>query len=147
MIRLGRGGENRPDADIVDRGVRHRAGGPRRLAYTEFYAGLTVRGVSARAYYARDYISRRRETLYVEADGGARLAPKLSLAIHLGALTDLGTPPPFTARTRFDWRATVSRLLGPFELYAGLSGRGPGADVYAPTKGRAVATIGAAFVF
>ncbi|MEO5938210.1 MAG: TorF family putative porin [Sphingomonas sp.] len=124
-----------------------RASGPLRLAYTELYAGLTFRAVTARVYYAPDYLRPGRRTFYAEVEGSVRLLPKLNFNAHLGALTDLGTPLPNNARTRIDWRATVSRSFGPFEVYAALSGRGPGADYYARSKGRAVATFGAAFAF
>jgi uncharacterized protein (TIGR02001 family) len=124
-----------------------RTAGPLGLRYTELYAGLTFRAITARVYYAPDYLRAGRGTLYTEVDGSIRLLPKLNVNAHLGALSDLGTPPLHNARTRIDWRATISRSLGPFELYAALSGRGPGADYYARTKGRAVVTVGAAFAF
>lgn len=124
-----------------------RAGGSINLAYTEIYAGLTFRAITARVYYSPDYFRRDRHAIYAEVDGNIRLPAKLNFNAHLGALTYLGMPPLYTARTRIDWRATLSRSLGPFEIYAGLSGRGAGADYYARTKGRAVATVGAAFSF
>jgi uncharacterized protein (TIGR02001 family) len=121
--------------------------GPLGLRYTEFYAGLTFRAIAARVYYSPDYLRAGRRILYTEIDGSARLLPKLNFNAHLGALSYLGAPPLYTARTRIDWRATISRSLGPFEVYAGLSGRGGGSDYYTRSKGRAVATVGAAFVF
>lgn len=124
-----------------------RSGGPLGLAYTELYVGLTFRAITARVYYSPDYLRAGRRTLYAEIDGSIRLLPKLNINAHLGTLSDLGTPPPFVARTRIDWRVTVSRPLGSFEVYASVSGRGPGADYYARTKGRAVVAVGAAFAF
>ncbi|QDZ08768.1 hypothetical protein FPZ24_15915 [Sphingomonas panacisoli] len=135
------------EAGVQRTAYARRTGERLALAYDELYAGLTFRAITARIYYSPDYLRPGRRTLYTEVEGSLRVLPKLNVNAHVGALTDLGTPPPFVARSRIDWRVTVSRLLGPFELYAGLSGRGPGADFYARTRGRAVATIGAAFAF
>lgn len=135
------------EAGVQRTAYARRVGGPLGLAYTELYAGLTFRAITARAYYSPDYFRAGRHTLYAEIDGSSRLLPKLNFNGHLGALSYLGAPPLYTARTRIDWRATISRSLGPFEIYAGLSGRGPGSDYYARSKGRAVVTVGAAFAF
>jgi len=135
------------EAGVQRTAYARQAGGPLGLAYTELYAGLTFRAITARVYYAPDYLRPGRRTLYTEIDASARLLPNVNVNAHLGALTYLGTPPLYVARTRLDWRATVSRSFGPFEIHAGLSGRGPGRDYYARSKGRAVATVGAAFAF
>jgi len=135
------------EAGVQRTAYARRSGGPLGLRYTELYAGLTFRAITARVYYSPDYLRPGRNTLYTEVDGSVRLLPRLNFNAHLGALSDLGTPPPFTARTRIDWRATISQSLGPFEIYTSLSGRGSGADYYARSKGRAVATVGAAFAF
>ncbi|MEO7388723.1 MAG: TorF family putative porin [Sphingomonas sp.] len=135
------------EAGVQRTAYARRTGGPLGLAYTELYAGLTFHAITARVYYSPDYLRPDRRTLYAEVEGSVRVLPKLNFNAHVGALTDLGTPPPFIARSRIDWRATVSRSLGPFEIYASLSGRGPGADYYARTKGRTIATFGAAFSF
>lgn len=122
-------------------------GGPLDLRYTEIYAGVSVNGISARVYYSPDYLARDLPTLYTELQAGIRLQRDWHLGLHLGALTYLDDLPRYTVRSRYDWRATVSRNLGQFEIYAGLSGRGPGGRYYERHKARAVATVGAAFSF
>lgn len=135
------------ETGVVRTEYARRPGQPLSRRYTEIYAGIAVRGFAARAYYSPDYFTKDRATLYVELQGNVALRPKWNLGLHVGALTYLKDPPPYTARSRYDWRATVSRELGAFEVYAGLSGRGPGGDYYARNKGRAVASFGAAVSF
>jgi uncharacterized protein (TIGR02001 family) len=135
------------DAGVQRTQYARTAGEPMSRHYTEAYAGVTVRGVTARAYYSPDYFVAGRHTLYTEIEGNLRPAEKWNFNLHLGALTYLSDPPRWTARSRYDWRATVSRNLGRFEVYAALSGRGPGGDYYVRNKGRAVVTAGAAFAF
>lgn len=122
-------------------------GGPLALRYTEGYVGVTRRNLTARAYYSPGYFARGRRTLYGEVEGNWGSTRSVAFAIHLGAFTYLARPPLATARTILDWRATVSRGVGPIDVYLSVSGRGPGGDTYAATRGRAVAAIGAALTF
>lgn len=135
------------DVGVLRTQYARTAGGPMTRHYTEVYAGLSVRGVTARAFYSPDYFVANRHTLYTEIEGNIRPADKWNLNLHVGALTYLNELPRRTARARYDWRATASRSLGGFEVYAALSGRGPGGDYYQRNKGRAVITAGAAFAF
>jgi uncharacterized protein (TIGR02001 family) len=135
------------DAGVVQTGYARIVGRELGLSYTEVYAGITSGKITARAYYSPNYFVAGRHTLYGEVQGNFRPLPALNVNLHVGALTYLSNPPRYAARTRLDWRATVSHGLGPFELHASLSGRGAGADYYARSRGRAVVTAGVALAF
>ena len=135
------------DVGVVQTEYARAAGGQLNIHYTEAYAGVTAHGITARAYYSPNYNVRGRHTVYAEVEGNFRPADKWNLNLHLGSLTYLSDPPRYTARARYDWRATVSRNIGRVEVYTSLSGRGPGGDYYARNKGRAVATFGVALGF
>lgn len=117
------------------------------LKYTEVYAGLTVGRFAARAYYSPNYIGKDRRTLYTQIQANIVPLKDWNLSLSVGALTYLTDPPRYTKRSRYDWRATISRHVGPAEIYASLTGRGPGSDYYARSRGRAVITAGAAISF
>jgi uncharacterized protein (TIGR02001 family) len=91
--------------------------------YTEFYLGLATRNVTARVRYSPDYYRSNWETLYVEIDGGAEVAPDWVVSVHAGQLTYLGHVSPYLARTSYDWRLGGSRQLGPWGLHLEVLGR------------------------
>lgn len=135
------------DAGVARTNYARVADGPLDFGYTEFYAGVTTRSITARVYYSPDYYRPNRHTLYAEIEGNIHPLRNWNLNLHLGALTYLSDPPRYTGRSRYDWRATVSRNLNRFEVYAGVSGRGPGGDYYVRSNGRAVLTGGVAVAF
>ena len=91
--------------------------------YTEFYLGFATRNVTTRVRYSPNYYRSNWETLYVEMDGGAEVAPDWVVSAHAGQLTYLGHVPPFLVRTSYDWRLGGTRQLGPYGFHLELSGR------------------------
>jgi uncharacterized protein (TIGR02001 family) len=100
--------------------------------YTEFFVGLTRRRVSARVYYSPDYLRSGTTTLYTEVEGALIRSEKWHLSAHAGRLIYISLAPAYAGfRDQYDWRLSLSRDVHGFELHAGLSGGGPGADFYA----------------
>ncbi len=58
--------------------------------YTEVYAGISVRNVSARLYFSPDYLGQGLKTAYLDITAAVRPARRLRLYGHVGALTPLG---------------------------------------------------------
>lgn len=135
------------DAGLVQTEYARRAGEALDLRYTEAYAGITAHSVTARAYYSPNYFADGHHTLYAELEGSVSPLANWNLNLHLGALTYLNDPPRYAERTRYDWRATVSRNLGAFEIYGSLSGRSSGRAIYSRSTERAVVAVGAAVAF
>jgi len=139
-----------PDLSI-DAGIAHTEYGSyvfgREVRFTEVYAGLATRNVTARIRYSPNYYRSDWEALYVELDGGAEVATDWFLNAHVGQLTYLGDISPYVVRQTYDWRLGGSRKLGRFGLHLELSGRiaerpaglvEPGADNPLRTAGTAV---------
>ena len=109
---------------------------------------MAARQVSARVYLSPDYFRPGQTTLYGEVEGVIHLAPKWRINGHVGLLAHLDDPPRYTPREHYDWRITLGRELGPFDLRASLSGGGPGTDYYSRARHDATAfTLGASLSF
>jgi hypothetical protein len=94
--------------------------------YTEVYAGAFVGPVSARIYYSPDYRYHGQSTLYGELEAGFEPAPNWRVSGHVGTLVYLNSASIYDAgSTHQDWRASVSRQFGNFEVHTALSGGGP----------------------
>ena len=94
--------------------------------YTEVYAGAFVGPVSARLHYSPDYRSYGQSTLYGELDAGFEPRPSWRLSGHVGMLMYLNSASIYEAgSTHQDWRVSVSRQFGNFEIHTALSGGGP----------------------
>jgi uncharacterized protein (TIGR02001 family) len=119
--------------------------------YTEIYAGLAWRHLSARLYYSPDYYRSGAQTLYGELAGNIGLAAGIRLNAHIGALGYLktGTSGPenyslpnyavqyYTPQNyvRYDWLVGASRQFGAVDVHMSLSGGGPNAhDHYDPPE-------------
>jgi uncharacterized protein (TIGR02001 family) len=120
---------------IVDFGVVHssysRYASRGSSNYTEIYAGISRKAVSARISYAPHYFVSGYSTLYGEVDANFSPMRKLNLSAHVGLLVPLDYPADFgESRTQRDWRVGVARQVGPLSLHAFLTGGGPGRDFY-----------------
>jgi uncharacterized protein (TIGR02001 family) len=96
--------------------------------FTEFYAGASTRGLSARIYFSPDYYRHNVSTLYGEVEGSISPGARFQLSGHVGVLAYVETPTWSPDRpARYDWRVTLSRPVGPFDLHASVSDAGPDA--------------------
>jgi uncharacterized protein (TIGR02001 family) len=82
--------------------------------YNECYAGAALERVSARLYYAPDYLGRNARTAYAELNGFYPLQDGVSVIGHAGWLRTLsGLPyPGIPASSRYDARLGISMRLG-----------------------------------
>jgi uncharacterized protein (TIGR02001 family) len=118
----------------VDVGVTHSnystyAEIERARSYTEVYAGLSGKLLSARIYASPDYL--RHGSLYGELEGSIPAADKLRLTGHVGLLVPLRRSSYGSSYGRdVDWRIGVVRQFGPFSLQAAWTAVRPSHDVY-----------------
>jgi uncharacterized protein (TIGR02001 family) len=99
--------------------------------YTEFYAGLSSHGVSARLYYSPDYLAPGVGTLYGELEFAVSPLKHWQLSAHAGKLAFVANRPVFASPSgSYDWRVGVARQFGRFTLTASLTGGGPGQEYY-----------------
>jgi uncharacterized protein (TIGR02001 family) len=124
-----------PTGIVVDFGLTHsnhsRYASRGSGSYTEIYAGISRKVVSARIGYAPHYFVSGYSTIYGEVDANFSPMPKLNLNAHVGLLVPLDYPAEFGARRiQRDWRIGAARQVGPLSLHAFLTGGGPGRDFY-----------------
>lgn len=98
----------------------------RDASYTELFAGVTGRALSARAAFSPDYLRDGTATLYLSGEIVQRPAPKWRIVGHAGFLATLRGGPPYPApQTQYDWSVRVARQLGPADLELMYSNGGP----------------------
>lgn len=98
-------------------------------SYTEAYAGLSGKFLTARVYFSPDYL--KGGTVYGELNANAEIATKLSLSGHAGLLVPLGdSGHGYAYRREFDWRIGIARQFGPVTLQAAWTGVSPGQNLY-----------------
>ena len=138
------GGSLSVDAGVLRMQLSSRSSLGRAGGYTEIFAGVTGRALSARLAYSPDYFRPGISTLYGSVEAVARPAEDWRLFGHVGALTRLRGTPAFPINaTQYDWRAGVSRSLGKLDLELSLSGGGPNRDYYGSTPHDKTAVVGA----
>jgi uncharacterized protein (TIGR02001 family) len=102
-----------------------------RTGYTEVYAGIASRRLSAHLYYSPDYFRSGAKTLYGEIDGNIGLVADIRLNAHVGVLGWLDRPAPQPpGNTSYDWRIGASRQFGAVDLHAAVTGGGPSPQYY-----------------
>ena len=118
------GGVTRSEYVAVGAGGYH-------TGYTEVYAGLSTRRLSAHLYYSPDYFRAGSKTLYGDLSGNIGLVADVRLNAHIGMLTylDWYRPAPLP-KTQYDWRIGASRQFGAIDVHAALSGGGPSPQFY-----------------
>jgi len=98
-------------------------------SYTEAYAGLSGKFLTARLYASPDYL--KGGTIYGELLATAKIAAKLTLSGHAGMLIPLeSTQNGYAYRREFDWRIGLSRQVGPITLQGAWTGVAPGQTLY-----------------
>jgi uncharacterized protein (TIGR02001 family) len=135
-LQLNGGYVRRVTSDVVlDLGVTHssysRYASKGSSSYTEVYAGLSRKVLSARISYAPHYFVHGASAFYGEVDANFSPAAKLNLNAHLGLLVPLDYSEDFEkSRNQHDWRVGVARQFGRVSLHAFLTGGGPDRDYY-----------------
>jgi len=119
------------DVGIIDRYYTKDFSGAFATNFVELYAGLSTRGVSARAFLSPNYYGTGRKTLYLEANGNIPLTRKLSLDGHVGLLTPLSSLPQSRyARGQYDMRVGISRRVGAGDVQLSWELAGPAPDFF-----------------
>ena len=113
------------DAGVLRSQIRSAYAGGLGYKYTEFYLGAYAGPVAARIHYSPDYRTSGQSTLYGEVEAGFEPAKNWRLSGHVGLLTYLNSTRYWeSGETHRDWRITVARQFGRFELHTALSGGG-----------------------
>lgn len=93
--------------------------------YTELYVGAYVGPIAGRLYYSPDYRTSGQSTIYAELEAGFEPAKKWRLSGHVGLLTYLNSSRYWeSGDTHRDWRISLARQFGRFEIHSALSGGG-----------------------
>jgi len=124
-----------PSSVVMDFGITHSSyskyGSRGSTSYTEVYAGVSRKALSARISFAPHYFESGSSTLYAEANANFSPMKKLNLFGHAGVLLPLSYRDGMRElRTQYDWSLGASRQVGPVSLHAILSGGGPDGDYY-----------------
>jgi uncharacterized protein (TIGR02001 family) len=124
-----------PSGMVVDFGITHssysRYASRGSSSYTEIYAGVSRKLLTARISYAPHYFADGYSTFYGEVDANFSPMAKLNLNAHIGLLAPLDYPGEFEKpRAQHDWRLGVAHQLGRLSLHAFVTGGGPGRDYY-----------------
>jgi uncharacterized protein (TIGR02001 family) len=122
-------------------------GQKRRFHYTELYAGVGREDVSLHLRYSPNYIRPGASALYVDLDGGARLAQTWRLFAHAG-LSSLLTRPAgsSSARDHYDLRVGVAHQFSGCELQLAWTTAGPAGGAY-PARDRGAVIAGLTYFF
>jgi uncharacterized protein (TIGR02001 family) len=72
--------------------------------FTEIYAGLITRRLSAHIHYSPNYFQRGVATVYSDVDGTVPLTPRIRLNAHYGFLIQTRGSHEAAGRTAADWR-------------------------------------------
>ena len=119
---------------------------PLRLNYTEAYAGLSGRNLSARLYYSPNYNGSDHHIAYFETNAVVRPADGWRITGHAGVFQPLNDWPFVKRRPRYDGRIEVIRTFGRAEVSLGWAGATPsvGPD---PKRSRGALMVGASVYF
>ena len=100
------------------------------LSYTEAYAGISGKLVSARLNISPDYV--KGGSAYGEVNANLPLARTLSFTAHAGLVVPFKeVHSGYTYSRDIDWKLGLAKLLGPVSLQAAWTGVRPGReDIY-----------------
>ena len=119
------------DLGIVHSRYSHYSGVVDGRDYTEFYAGLSGRLLSARVSVSPNYLAAARWTLHGEINGHLDLTRKLLVDAEIGVLVPVGSGGyNENSRPVMDVRLGLSREVGPVTLHAALTARSGSGDIY-----------------
>lgn len=132
------------DLGVNNQNLRQYAGKFYPVNYSEFYAGLIGRHLSAHVYYSPNYLKPGINTLYADIDGAIKPAENWRLFAHAGTTAPVGGPPG--RHQRYDFRAGVSRQFGGLELQASVTSTTPAPPALTPPE-RTALVFGANWFF
>lgn len=136
------------DAGVLRYQIRSAESGKPDFKYTELYGGASLGPLTGRLYYSPSYRAGGLPTLYGEIDAGIEPADKWRVSGHVGMLTYLDGNYFYRSRgTHQDWRVSVSRQFGRFEIHSALSGGGPSSNQGYRLHKKAALTVGASVSF
>jgi len=116
-------------------------------AYTEVYAGLSRKNLTARVHLSPHYFGGGTWTLYGELNHALPLSRRLSLNSHIGMVIPLRTRGPADDYSQFDWRVGLDQAIGRFALHAAVTGaRGVRHYESGGGGGRAALVVGVSFI-
>ena len=116
--------------------------------YTEVYLGAYAGPIAGRLYYSPDYRTSGQSTLYGELEAGFRPAKNWRLSGHVGLLTYLNSTRFWdSGETHRDWRVSLARQFGRFEVHSALSGGGRRTYYGGRLHKKAAVTIGGSASF
>jgi len=100
----------------IDAGIAHANYSGYRIygqtaVFTEIYAGLITKHLSAHIHYSPDYFERGVAALYSDVDGAIPLTPRIRLSAHYGLLIQTQGSREAAGRTAQDWRMGVATDL------------------------------------
>ena len=99
------------------------------LSYTEVYAGISGKLLSARLNVSPDYV--KGGSAYGEVNGNWQLARNLSLTAHVGVIVPFRRiHPGYRYSEDLDWRLGLAQQLGPVSLQAAWRTVRPGRGGY-----------------
>ena len=125
-----------PSGTALDVGLTRRQftryfSGGRSTGYSEIYAGVSARSLSARIHYSPDYFGRGTNILYASVEGVLRPAPRWRVIGQLGALAWLdGRPVPQVRPVQYNYSLGVARQQGAVELRLAWTNGGPDPDYF-----------------
>lgn len=100
-------------------------------SFTEIYAGVTRKFLSARVSFSPHYFEAGARTFYGELDANVSPLHRLNLEGHVGLLVPVAYRYEINRlRTQYDWRVGAAQEFGRASLHIDLSGGGPSKDRY-----------------
>jgi uncharacterized protein (TIGR02001 family) len=134
------------DLGLLRSQIRSAEANRRGFDYTEFYAGGYVGSVMGRLSYSPDYRAAGQSTLYGEIEAGFEPRRDWHVSGHVGLLTYLNSSRIYRAGdTHRDWRISLQRRFGRFELHSGLSGGSPSSYYRYRVHKKLALTVGTSF--
>jgi uncharacterized protein (TIGR02001 family) len=141
-----------PSGPTIDFGVIHSeysrySSAESANSYTEVYAGVTHKFLTARAAFSPHYFVAGSQTFYGEIDANFSAGRKLHFSGHLGLLVPISSGEGFEeSRTQHDWRLGARREFGRASLHLFATGGGPGRDYYRDREhNRTAVTLGLSY--
>lgn len=91
----------------------------------ELYAGFKSKIFRYYLHYSPRYFHDGAGALYAEVDAAGRAVGRWRLFAHVGVLTPLGQPGPYSLREQYDLRAGIATAFGPTQLSLAWTTRRP----------------------